>query len=101
MLGQPGDFDASVKTTGIRGAFNISLWMFLPLVFVLMAALKFLPFTSIFADAIAGAATLGVSTGSYAPWAFFSYASLLLTVAIAYAGVRMLRAAEGESTAAG
>jgi Na+:H+ antiporter, NhaC family len=37
------------------------------------------------------AATLGVATWSYAPWAFFSYLSPLLTVAIAYAGIRMLR----------
>ena len=40
------------------------------------------------------AATLGVATWSYAPWAFFSYISPLLTVAIAYAGIRMLRAPE-------
>ena len=41
------------------------------------------------------AATLGVATWSYAPWAFFSYVSPLLTVAIAFLGVRMLRAPEG------
>jgi NhaC family Na+:H+ antiporter len=39
------------------------------------------------------AATLGVATWSYAPWAFFSYVSPLLTVAVAYAGIRMLRIA--------
>ena len=38
------------------------------------------------------AATLGVATWSYAPWAFFSYISPVLTVAVAYAGIRMLRA---------
>jgi NhaC family Na+:H+ antiporter len=37
------------------------------------------------------AATLGVATWSYAPFAVFSIVSPLLTVAIAYAGIRMLR----------
>ena len=37
------------------------------------------------------AATLGVATWSYAPYAVFSIVSPLLTVAIAYAGIRMLR----------
>jgi len=37
------------------------------------------------------AATLGVATWSYAPFAIFSIVSPLLTVAIAYAGIRMLR----------
>jgi NhaC family Na+:H+ antiporter len=37
------------------------------------------------------AATLGVSTLSYAPFAVFCFASPLLTVAIAYAGIRMWR----------
>jgi NhaC family Na+:H+ antiporter len=41
------------------------------------------------------AATLGVSTWSYAPYAVFSIASPLLTVAVAYAGIRMLRAPAG------
>jgi Na+:H+ antiporter, NhaC family len=48
------------------------------------------------------AATLGVATWSYAPWAFFSYISPLLTVAIAYAGIRMMRVPEsGQSRAEG
>jgi NhaC family Na+:H+ antiporter len=38
------------------------------------------------------AATLGVSTFSFAPWAFFNFLSPLFTVAIAFAGLRMLRA---------
>jgi len=38
------------------------------------------------------AATLGVATWSYAPFAFFCIVSPLLTIAIAYAGIRMLRA---------
>ena len=55
ILGQPGDFDASAKLAGIRGAFDISLWMFLPLIVVVaLAALKVPPFTSIFLGAIAG-----------------------------------------------
>jgi NhaC family Na+:H+ antiporter len=33
-----------------------------------------------------------VATWSYAPYAVFSIASPLLTVAIGYAGIRMLRA---------
>ena len=37
------------------------------------------------------AATLGVATWSYAPYAVFSYVSPLLTIALAYAGFRMLR----------
>ena len=41
------------------------------------------------------AATLGVATWSYAPFAVFSYVSPLLTVAMAYAGVRMTRVAGG------
>ena len=39
------------------------------------------------------AATLGVATWSYAPFAVFSMASPLITVAFAYAGFRMIRAA--------
>ena len=55
LLGQPGDFDASGKIEGIRSAFNINLWLFLPLVVVVvMAALKFPPFTAIFVGALAG-----------------------------------------------
>jgi NhaC family Na+:H+ antiporter len=41
------------------------------------------------------AATLGVATLSYLPYAVFNFASPLLTIALAYAGVRMLR---GEAT---
>jgi len=37
------------------------------------------------------AATLGVATWSYAPYAVFSIVSPILTVAIAYAGIRMHR----------
>jgi Na+:H+ antiporter, NhaC family len=48
------------------------------------------------------AATLGVATLSYAPYAIFAWVSPLLTVAIAYAGIRMLRlpAAAGPAGAA-
>jgi NhaC family Na+:H+ antiporter len=41
------------------------------------------------------AATLGVSTWSYAPFAVFCIVSPLLTVAIAYAGIRMPRVPAG------
>jgi NhaC family Na+:H+ antiporter len=55
LLGQPGDFDASAKIQGIKESFHISLWLFLPLVVVVvMAAFKFPPFTAIFAGALAG-----------------------------------------------
>ena len=37
------------------------------------------------------AATLGVPTFSYLPYAVFNFASPLLAIAMAYAGVRMLR----------
>ncbi len=37
------------------------------------------------------AATLGVATLSYAPFAFFCYVSPLLTIAFAFAGIRMIR----------
>jgi Na+:H+ antiporter, NhaC family len=46
------------------------------------------------------AATLGVATWSYAPFAVFSLVSPLLTVAIAYAGIRMLRVAPTPDSAA-
>jgi NhaC family Na+:H+ antiporter len=39
------------------------------------------------------AATLGVATWAYAPFAVFSIASPLITIAMAYAGIRMLRVA--------
>ncbi len=39
------------------------------------------------------AATLGVATFSYAPYAVFCFVSPLLTVAMAYAGIRMTRTA--------
>ena len=55
MLGRPGDFDASAKIAGIEGAFHISLWLFLPLVVVVvLAACRMPPFTSIFIGALAG-----------------------------------------------
>jgi NhaC family Na+:H+ antiporter len=38
------------------------------------------------------AATLGVATFSYLPYAIFNFASPLLAIAVAYLGVRMLRA---------
>jgi NhaC family Na+:H+ antiporter len=42
------------------------------------------------------AATLGVATWSYAPYAVFSIVSPLVTIAFAYAGFRMLRIAPTE-----
>lgn len=55
MLGRPGDFDASDKIGHIKESFDISLWLFLPLVLViLMAAFRVPAFTAIFLGAIAG-----------------------------------------------
>jgi Na+:H+ antiporter, NhaC family len=55
MLGRPGDFDASEKMAAIRGTFDISLWLFAPLLLVIvLALLKVPPFTTIFLGALAG-----------------------------------------------
>jgi NhaC family Na+:H+ antiporter len=54
-LGRPGDFDASDKIEAIRGAFEITPWLFVPLVVVVsLALLKFPPFTAIFIGAVVG-----------------------------------------------
>jgi len=47
------------------------------------------------------AATLGVATWSYAPFALFSFVSPLVTIAFAYLGIRMLRAQRDASSAPG
>src|SRR5262245_5432228 len=55
MLGSPGDFDASEKMAAIQSAFDISLWLFIPLLLVIvLALLRFPPFTAIFLGALAG-----------------------------------------------
>jgi len=55
MLGEPGDFDASDKIALIERAFNVSLWLLVPLVIVVvLALLRFPPFTAIFLGALAG-----------------------------------------------
>ncbi len=46
------------------------------------------------------AATLGVATFSYLPYAVFNFASPLLAIAFAFAGIRMLRIPEGSARAA-
>ena len=54
-FGSPGDFDASEKIAAIESSFHISLILFVPLVLVVvLAALKFPPFTSIFTGALVG-----------------------------------------------
>jgi len=64
MLGNPGDFDASDKISVIQREFHIGPILFLPLVIVVvLALLKFPPFTTIFIGAIAG----GVLAGLVAP----------------------------------
>jgi NhaC family Na+:H+ antiporter len=55
VLGEPGDHDASAKMAAIRNAFDISPILFLPLVVVVvLAALRFTPFTAIFLGSLAG-----------------------------------------------
>jgi NhaC family Na+:H+ antiporter len=55
LLGQPGDFDASEKMAAIRSTFEPSLLLFVPLiVVVVLAILKFPPFTAIFIGALTG-----------------------------------------------
>jgi NhaC family Na+:H+ antiporter len=54
-LGQPGEFDASGKINAIQNAFPMSPVLFLPLVVVVvLAVLRFPPFTAIFLGALAG-----------------------------------------------
>jgi NhaC family Na+:H+ antiporter len=55
FLGEPGDFDATEKMTAIQSAFDVQPIMFLPLVVVIvLALLRFPPFTAIFLGSIAG-----------------------------------------------
>jgi NhaC family Na+:H+ antiporter len=55
MLGEPGDYDATDKMMAIQSAFQISPILFLPLaVVVVLALLRFPPFTAIFLGSIAG-----------------------------------------------
>jgi NhaC family Na+:H+ antiporter len=55
LLGSPGDFDATVMLSQIERTFPVSLWAFLPLILVLgLAVLRFPPFVTIFAGALAG-----------------------------------------------
>jgi len=55
FLGRPGDFDASDKMRAIESAFDITPWLFAPLVVVVgLALLRFPPFTAIFIGALVG-----------------------------------------------
>jgi NhaC family Na+:H+ antiporter len=54
-LGSPGDFDASEEIAAIQDSFHVSPVLFVPLVLVVvLALLRFPPFTSIFIGALAG-----------------------------------------------
>ena len=54
-LGSPGEFDASEKIAVIERAFHVSPWLLLPLVVVIVLALmRFPPFTAIFLGALTG-----------------------------------------------
>jgi NhaC family Na+:H+ antiporter len=55
LLGRPGDFDAAEKIAAMQSAFDITPWLFLPLVLVVGLALaRVPPFTAIFLGALAG-----------------------------------------------
>jgi NhaC family Na+:H+ antiporter len=54
LLGRPGDFEAGDKAAAIQSAFQPTLLLFLPLVVVVvLAVLRFPPFTAIFVGALA------------------------------------------------
>jgi NhaC family Na+:H+ antiporter len=55
MLGRPGDYDATEKLATIERAFNISPVLFLPVLLVILLAVRRVPpFTAIFLGALAG-----------------------------------------------
>lgn len=55
FFGAPGDFDPTTFTGALEQSFDVGLLPFLPLVFVLvLAVLRFPPFLTIFAGALAG-----------------------------------------------
>lgn len=71
LLGSPGDFDASYKIEAIKTLFNVSPVLFLPLLLVIvLALLKYPPFTTIFIGAVAG----GVLAVIVAPERVIAYA---------------------------
>jgi len=71
-LGSPGDFDASDKILAIKQLFNISLVLFVPLLIVIVLALRqYPPFTAIFVGALAG----GVLAVFVAPDRVVAYAA--------------------------
>jgi NhaC family Na+:H+ antiporter len=72
LLGQPGDFDASGEIAAMRGAYHISLWLFVPLFLVILLAIfRMPPFTAIFLGALAG----GVLAVCVAPERVIAFAS--------------------------
>ncbi|CAB3810123.1 Na+/H+ antiporter NhaC [Paraburkholderia fynbosensis] len=72
LLGQPGDFDASAEVEAMRGAYHISLWLFVPLLLVILLAIfRMPPFTAIFLGALAG----GVLAVCVAPERVIAFAS--------------------------
>jgi NhaC family Na+:H+ antiporter len=72
LLGQPGDFDPSAKLNAIAASFRVSLWLFLPLLLVIVLAIyKFPPFTAILMGALAG----GVMAAIMAPERVIAFAA--------------------------
>jgi len=71
-LGRPGDFNAADELNAMTNAFHISLWLFAPLVVViLLAVVKIPPFSAIFLGALAG----GVLSVCVAPERVIAFAS--------------------------
>ncbi|WP_374368539.1 Na+/H+ antiporter NhaC family protein [Dongia sp.] len=63
MLGSPGDFDPATILSGIERVMPVSLWGFLPLLLVLgLAIIRFPPFVTIFAGALAGGVLAVIET---------------------------------------
>lgn len=72
LVGRPGEFDASAEMYAMQGSFHISLWLFLPLVLVIVLAIfRIPPFTAIFLGALAG----GVLAVCVAPERVIAFAS--------------------------
>lgn len=73
FLGSSGTFDASGKLAVIANAFHITPLLFLPLIIVvILAIMKFPPFTTIFIGALAG----GVLATFFAPERVLAFAKL-------------------------
>jgi NhaC family Na+:H+ antiporter len=72
LLGSPSDFDAAATLAGIEQRYDITLWAFVPLLFVFALAVMRLPaFVTIFCGALLG----GVIAVIFNPGAVISFAA--------------------------